>query len=93
MSETPQQEPVDVSAALVQLTDFLSALAWQKLGLQPDLSTGKVHKDLEQAKLAIDAVAAIVPLIEERLDGEDRRQLQNLVRDLRVNYVEKVKEQ
>jgi hypothetical protein len=91
MSETPPKEPIEVSAALVQMTDFLSSLAWQKLGLQPDMATGQIHPDLTQAKLAIDATAAIAGLIEPLVDGEDRRQLQNLVRDLRVNYVEKAK--
>jgi hypothetical protein len=40
--------------------------------------------------LAIDAAAALAGVIEPQLeDDADRRRVQNLVRDLRVNYVQK----
>ena len=82
-------EPIDVSQTLAQTLDFFAALAWQKLGLQPDFGTGVVAMDLKQAKLAIDAAAALSSVLEPQLDDEDKRSVQNLVRDLRINYVEK----
>ena len=87
--QTPQK-PLDVSEAVAQTIDFMSALAWQKLGLQPDMMTGQIEQDMAQAKIAIDAVTKLVEIIEPSLeDEEDKRRVQNLVRDLRINYVEK----
>lgn len=74
------------------MTDQMAALAWQKLGLQPDMVTGQIVKDLEQAKVAIDLTSHLASFIEPRLDEESKRRIHNLVRDLRINYVEKAKE-
>lgn len=86
--QTPA-EPIDVSQTLAQTLDFFAALAWQKLGLQHDFATGAIAMDLKQAKLAIDTAAALASVLEPELDDEDKRNVQNLVRDLRINYVEK----
>ncbi|MBL8066346.1 MAG: DUF1844 domain-containing protein [Chthonomonadaceae bacterium] len=83
--------PVDVQSVVVMTIDQFAALAWQKMGLQPDFMSGQISQDLGQCKLAIDAAAALVPLIEASLDEGDRRQVQNLVRDLRINYMERAK--
>lgn len=83
-------EPLQVSDVLVQTTDFLAALGWQKLGLRPDMVTGQIHPDLAQAKMAIDALAALAQVMEPSLSEEDKRQLRNEVNNLRINYVEKV---
>ncbi|MCH8980075.1 MAG: DUF1844 domain-containing protein [Armatimonadetes bacterium] len=89
-SDQAEPKPIDVYEAIAQMVDFMSSLAWQKMGLQNDLATGKIHQDLEQAKAAVDATAELVKVLEPALDEEaDRRQVQNLVRDLRINYVQK----
>jgi hypothetical protein len=88
---TPQ-EPIDVHTVLMIMLEQMASIAWQKLGLQPDMATGKVVADLPQAKVAIDVTAHLATTLEPKLDEDDRRQLQNLVRDLRVNFVEKSKE-
>lgn len=86
----PEPQPIDVNEAIAQMVDFMSSLAWQKMGLQNDLATGKIHMDLAQAKAAVDATTALVEVLEPALEDEaDRRQVQNLVRDLRINYVQK----
>ncbi len=90
MSQEQEPQPISVSNVIVETLDFMSALAWQKLGLQPDMATGKLAPDLDQAKLAIDAVSALSEIILPQLDSEeDKRQVQNIVRDLRVNYVQR----
>ncbi len=71
----------------IVLEQFAS-LAWSKLGLQPDPVTNRIAKDLDQARLAIDVVADLVKHLEPRLDEDDRRQLQSMLRDLRVNFVQ-----
>lgn len=84
--------PLSVYDVLVVMTDQLAALAWQKLGLQPDPLTGHVHKNLEEAKVAIDLTSHLASFVQPKLDEEDQRQMHNLIRDLRINYVEKSKE-
>jgi len=93
-SQTQDQPaaPLSVYDVLVVMTDQLAALAWQKLGLQPDPLTGKVDKNMEEAKVAIDLTSHLASFVQPRLDEEDKRQMHNLIRDLRINYVEKSKE-
>lgn len=85
-SQTPS-EPLRVPTALAILIDQLATLAWAKLGLQPDPLTGKIEPDLADAKLAIDCAGDLIARLAPILDADDRRQVENLLRDLRVNYV------
>lgn len=91
-SPTAEAKPIDVYDVIMVMVDNMAAIAWQKLGLQPDLITGKVEKDLAQAKTAIDLTTHLASFIEPRLDEDDKRRMHSLVRDLRINYVEKSKE-
>ncbi len=93
MSE-PQDEkkPLSVFDVIVIMTDQLSSIAWQKLGLQPDMMTGQIARDLPEAKVTIDLIAHLAGIVDARLDEEDRREMQKLVSNLRLNYVEKSKE-
>jgi|CXWL01.1.fsa_nt_gi hypothetical protein len=81
-------EPIDVFAALAIMAEQLAGMAWQRMGLQHDMITGKIERDLSQAKAAIDASAALAGLLEPHLDESDKRTMQNLIRDLRMNYVQ-----
>lgn len=92
-TEAAAPQPIDVNEVIAIMLDNMASIAWQKLGLQPDPMTGTIAKDLGQAKTAIDAASALAELIQGVVDDADRRSLQNLIRDLRVNYVEKVKEE
>jgi hypothetical protein len=89
MSEDPNPGPIDVYAVVMTMVDTMAMMAWIKLGLQPDMGTGRLEKDLEQAKLAIDLTSHLAGFIEPKLDEEDKRRMHALVRDLRMNYVEK----
>lgn len=85
-TEAPLPERISVYLMLMAMTDQLSAMAFQKMGLQPGMD-GKIAQDLPEAKVAIDAAASLIKLMEPALDDEDRRHVQNLVRDLRLNFV------
>lgn len=85
-------QPISVYALITAMVDQAAGVAWSKLGLQPDLMTGQIHKDLEEAKVAIDLTTHLATFIEPHLEEEDKRRLHGLIRDLRINYVEKVKE-
>lgn len=93
MPENPageaERQPLDVFGVLAVTVEQMASIAWQKMGLQPDFVTGKIEKDMAQCKTAVDATAALAALLEPSLDESDRRQLQNLVRDLRMNFMEK----
>lgn len=88
-SATQERAPVDVYGLLAMTIEHVSTVAWQKMGLQPDYITGKIEKDLEQCKAAIDATVALAAILEPKLDESDRRQIQNIVRDLQMNFLEK----
>ncbi|HOF89179.1 MAG TPA: DUF1844 domain-containing protein, partial [Armatimonadota bacterium] len=64
--------------------------AWVQMGIQADPHTHTVETDLPQAKLAIDAIAALIPLTEGRLAPNELRDLRNLLSTLQWNYVERV---
>lgn len=88
MSEVAQQAP-SVFDHIAVLLDQMAGVAWQKLGLQPDMVTGKIEPDLEQARIAIDVVSFLSGKLEAQLDDDDKRQIQSLVRDLKINFVQK----
>ncbi|MCU0315081.1 MAG: DUF1844 domain-containing protein [Fimbriimonadaceae bacterium] len=86
---TRSLSPINVEEQAFQMIEFFAALGWQKLGLQPDMMTGKTEQDLPQAKLAIDLTAALADVVIPKLPDDDQRTLRNLVTDLRVNYVQR----
>jgi len=79
------------SGLVAYVIGLIASDAWQRLGLIADPSTGKVVKDLKQARFSIDCVAALVGVIdqsESELPAELRRDLQRALADLRLNFVE-----
>ncbi len=87
-SNLPASAPsvYDHVAAIIQQ---MAHVAWQKLGLQPDTMTGKLEPNLEEARVAIDVITKLGAVLEPQLDDEDRRQLHGVIRDLRINFVQK----
>jgi len=92
MAENETPASLDVYAVIMTMVDTMASIAWSKLGLQPDMGSGKIEKDLTQAKVAIDLTTHLASFIEPQLDEEDKRRVHGLVRDLRMNYVEKMQE-
>lgn len=90
MSENP--EPIDVYRIVADVIQTFSEVAWAKMGLHPDPLTGRIEKDMVQAKVAIDLAGHCVDVLEPQLDDEDRRQLKNMIRDLRINYLQRSSE-
>ncbi len=88
MSE-PTREAPTVFDHVAVLLDQMAAVAWQKLGLQPDMVTGQIEPNLDQARVAIDVVSFLAGKLEDQLDEDDRRHVQSLVRDLKINFVQK----
>jgi len=67
---------------------LLAASAWQAMGLIADPSTHRVERSLDDARLAIDAVAALVEQLRPRLSDAEGREFDTLLTNLRLNFVE-----
>ena len=65
----------------------LSQLAWQLMGLQLGPGQKEVKKDMGQAKIAIDTVVFIVEKINDKLTPEQKKNFQNIISDLQLNFV------
>lgn len=84
--------PIDVYEYAAKMLEVWASIAWSKLGLTPDIMAGTVATDLAQAKFAINVASSLAGAVEGELDEEDRRRVQGLVRDLKINYVQKSRE-
>ena len=90
MSDTPQS--IDVYQLLAEVVQTFAEVGWVKMGLHADPISGKVDRDLTQAKVAIDVATQCVQALEPQLDDDDRRRLNSLLRDLRINYIQRASE-
>ena len=72
---------------LLMCIDILHQGAWIALGLVNDPVTNQVEKNLDEARVLIDAVSDLATRIEPRVDASIQRDLRTLVSNLRVNYV------
>ena len=85
------KEP-DLPVLFVWFVSMLSGKAWEYLGLIMNPETKEMNKDLKKAKIAIDTVAFLYDQIKDDLNLEDFKRIENLLANLRMNYVEKLKE-
>lgn len=83
-----QEQPANVVALLRWMVGVLAGGAWQNLGLVPHPATKKVERNLDDARLAIDAAAALIDQLKPRIDEQERRELDTLLANLRLNFVE-----
>jgi len=82
-----QAVPLDVYTILRLSIAQLESIAWQMMGLRPDPFTSEVRKDLSQARLAIDAAAALVDQLTPHVQGVEAREYQTMLTNLRLNFV------
>jgi hypothetical protein len=74
---------------LIFSINLFAEQAWKHLGLHADRATGETKSDFPQARLAIDAINALLPLVEGRFDPHMVRDLRNLLSSLQMNYVQR----
>ena len=67
-----------VADVLVQTVFTVSSLGYRSLGNE--------HRDLDQAKLAIDALRALVPAMKDALPAEVTRDLDQLIANMQLAY-------
>jgi hypothetical protein len=82
-------EAVPTQELLVWMLGVLGAKAWQGMGLVPNPGSGKIERNLADAKTAIDAFSALFEAIRQQIDPSARRDLESLLTTLRLNFVEK----
>lgn len=88
-AEEPREVPAMTAEDIITMSiGLLQQQAWVNMGLVMNPATKAVTKDMEQAKLAIDAVAALVDLIAPRLEESVQRDLRAMVSDLQINFVQ-----
>jgi hypothetical protein len=71
-------EQLKVADLLVQTVFTVSSLGYRSLGDE--------HRDLEQAKLAIDTLRALVPVLKDVVPAELARDLEQLVANMQLAY-------
>lgn len=67
-----------VSELLVQTLSTISSLAYHRLSEE--------HRDLEQVRLAIEALRALVPVLEGSVPAELKRDLETVTANLQLAY-------
>ena len=86
-SATDQRPPLPEPS----LKTFISGLGGQvliNLGAFPNPATGKVDKDLEQAKYSIDLLDILKDKMRGNLTDEESKLVETMLYDLRMRYVE-----
>ncbi|WP_205697826.1 hypothetical protein [Conexibacter sp. SYSU D00693] len=79
-----QVKQLRVDDLLLETVVSLVNLGGRKAGLAPGTED---ERDLDQVKLAIDAVSAVLPLVEDRL-GPDAQRVRDVVSQLQMAWVQ-----
>jgi hypothetical protein len=79
-----QLRDLKVSDVLLQTVYTVSSLGWHKLSSS--------DRDLEQAKLAIDALRALLPVLADPMPAEAKRDMDQMVANMQLAYASAVGE-
>ncbi|MEW6039976.1 MAG: DUF1844 domain-containing protein [Elusimicrobiota bacterium] len=83
----------NVNKQFVSLVISLSAAAWQQLGKVQSVITGKVERDLDEAKVSIDILEMLKEKTKNNLTEEEEKLLLTTLTDLQLNYIEELKKE
>jgi len=89
--EKKYKEP-DLPTLFIWFISMLTGKAWEHLGLMMNPDTKEIKKDLGKAKIAIDSISFLYNQIKNELLKEDIKRIEDLMANLRLNYVAKLKE-
>ena len=90
--EADEEEPpsqITVYGLLRMSIGMYAQQAWIHMGVRMDPSTQKTEQNMSLAKVAVDTVAFVVEQLQPDLNPEEKRELDSLVADLRINYVQR----
>ncbi|MCM8825436.1 MAG: DUF1844 domain-containing protein [Candidatus Omnitrophica bacterium] len=74
----------------IELLNFLHILCWQALGKVANPVSGKPEKNLQFARRLIDIIETLKIKTKGNLDQDEERMLNNILTDLRLNYVDEI---
>jgi hypothetical protein len=80
--------PKDVYTLIKSLVAVFAQQAWVYMGLHMNPLTGKVAKDLTQAKLAIDCAAVLVEKAAPFMEERERHEFTALIQNLQMNFIQ-----
>ena len=78
-----------VEDVLINTLVTISSIAYRRLGLTPE---SRDDRDLEQARLAIETMRAITPVLDKFVPGDLIRDFDQSVANLQLAYAEAAKE-
>ena len=81
----------DINAHFFQLEMSLQIAAMQYLGKIVSPLTGKVERNLEQAKGSIDMLSMLAEKTKNNLSSDEEKFLSNILFELRLNYLDELK--
>jgi hypothetical protein len=79
-----QLRDLKVSDVLLQTLYTVSSLGWHKLS--------STDRDLEQAKLAIEALRTLLPVLADTMPAEVKRDLEQMIANMQLAYATAVAE-
>lgn len=89
MTENETPKGVSVYDLIGVSLDQFIEIAWVKMGLRADPLTRSESIDMNEAKVAIDIASRFAETLDAHLEEDDRRRVQALLSDLRMNYIRK----
>ncbi len=82
-----EEYPISVKDIILSFIGVLGEAGWEYMGLVADKMTGKIHKNMEEAKLAIDTVDLLFEKIKDKLETKEIRDIERMIDNLKINYV------
>lgn len=85
----PQMPDLKVEDLMMWTLGEYARMAWMNLGIQTNPATGETTANFPQARLAIDCINAMVPLLEGKMEPHMLRDLKNMLSSLQMNYAQR----
>ncbi len=81
-------EKLTVEDIVLDMLVSLASIAYQKMGIPKDVNAK--YKDMDQARLAIDCIDAIVKTLSDRISREKLQPLVGTLDNLKLNYAKEL---
>jgi len=87
--EEGEEVRIDTYGLLRLMMNMLAEQAWVELGLRLAPGGKELRTDLKQARLAIDTLSTLKEALGDNLLAEEKRELEQLLATLRLNFVQR----
>lgn len=77
-------EKVTVADIVIDMMISLSSLAYQRMGIPHEVN--EKHKDMDQARMAIDCLDALLGVVEKSIEPSHIEPLKSTVANLKLNF-------